>query len=152
MQLERGRIGVFLGKKKRKFVTAEPLFIEVPLFQETCSALKNSWLPTCNFQLTILVFANLPIHRKLIHDNINLVFWKTRIFCLVLFWRRYITFIYNICIIIFSSAILKKTKINLIPVYLRCCKNSQKDIVPIVPISVITSISMKLHRLSITPE
>ena len=52
----------------------QEVFIEVPLFQETCSALKNFWLRACNFQLTILVFANLPIHRKLIHDNISLVF------------------------------------------------------------------------------
>ena len=50
------------------------VFIEVPLLQETCSALKNSWLCACNFQLTILVFANLPTHRKKIHGNISLVF------------------------------------------------------------------------------
>ena len=40
-----------------------------------------------NFHPNILVFANLPIYRKLIHDNANLVFWKPRIFYWLLFWR-----------------------------------------------------------------
>ena len=44
-----------------------------------------------NFHPSILVFANLPIYRKLIHDNISLMFWKRRIFDLVLFWRRFKT-------------------------------------------------------------
>ena len=54
------------------------VFIEVPLFQETCAGRK---IPGCapvtfsltfhlNFSPDILVFANLPIYRKLIHDNI----------------------------------------------------------------------------------
>ena len=42
-----------------------------------------------NFHPNIWVLANLPICRKLIHGNISLMFWKPRIFCLVLFWRRY---------------------------------------------------------------
>ena len=50
------------------------VFIEVPLFQETCPALKNSWLRVCNFRLNfhpnIWIFANLLIYRKLIHDSI----------------------------------------------------------------------------------
>ena len=54
------------------------VFIEVLLFQETCTAPKNSRLCACNFHSNfrhnIWVFANLPIYRKLIHDNISLVF------------------------------------------------------------------------------
>ena len=76
----------------------------MPLFQETCSAPKNSCLCACHFQVTITIldFANLPIYRKLIPDNISIVFWKPRIFRLVKFWRRYIIFIikywnYNLC-------------------------------------------------------
>ena len=42
-----------------------------------------------NFHPSILVFANFSIYRKLIHDNISLVFWKPRIFCLALFLMRY---------------------------------------------------------------
>ena len=56
---------------------------EVPLFEETYSAQKKNsgCMPVTfnfnfhpNFHLNILGFANLPIHRKLIHDNISLVF------------------------------------------------------------------------------
>ena len=50
-----------------------------------------------NFHPNILVFQNLPIYRKLIHDNTSLVLWKPRIFCLVLFWRskiKYCLYIY----------------------------------------------------------
>ena len=72
------------------------VFIEVPLFQETCFAPKTSWLRACNspqfhpnIHSNIWVFANLLIYRKLIHDNVSLMFWKPIIFCLVLFWRRY---------------------------------------------------------------
>ena len=68
-------------------------FIEVSLFQETCSAPKNVWLRACTFSLTfhpnfhtnILGFSNLPIYRKLIYDNISPVFRKPRIFYIVLF-------------------------------------------------------------------
>ena len=56
----------------------------------------------------------------------------------------------NIGIIIFVSVILKKIKIIFTPIYLSCCKNSQ--IVSLVPISVITSILLKSHRLSTIPE
>ena len=58
-----------------------------------------------NSHPNILVFANLPIYRKLIHKKISLLFWKPRIFYLVLFWRRYkILFVHiNICIRKFSS-------------------------------------------------
>ena len=49
------------------------VFIQVPLFQESCSGLC-----ACNshpkFFPNIWIFANLPIHRKLIHDNVILVF------------------------------------------------------------------------------
>ena len=74
------------------FCLSFKVFIEVPLFQETCSATKSSWLGACNshpnFYPNIWGFKNLPIDRKLAHDNISLVFWKPRIFCLVLLWRR----------------------------------------------------------------
>ena len=42
-----------------------------------------------NFHSNIWVFANLRIYSKLSYDNISLVFWKPKTFCLVLFWRRY---------------------------------------------------------------
>ena len=73
-----------------------------------------------NFHPNILVFANLPIYRKLIHDNISLVFGKAKIFYLVLFWRRYkILFLHiNICIIeTLVSVILKKIYIIFIYKY-----------------------------------
>ena len=106
-----------------------------------------------NFHSNIWVFANLPIYRKWIHNNIRLVFWKPNIFSLVLFcrryeivctykylhwklwlvlfWRTYVLFLFiflfiNIGIIIFVSVILKKIKIIFTPIYLRCCKNSQR--------------------------
>ena len=53
------------------------VYITVPLFQETCSALcaydshPNSSHP--NFHPNIYFFENLPIYRRLIHDNISLV-------------------------------------------------------------------------------
>ena len=82
------------------------VFIKVHLdkqetcFQETCSAPKDSWLRACNshpsFHPNIWLFTNLPIYRKSIHDNVSLVFWKPKIFCLVLFWRRFkIVFTYK---------------------------------------------------------
>ena len=101
-----------------------------------------------NFHSNIWVFANLPIYRKWIHNNIRLVFWKPNIFSLVLFcrryeivctykylhwklwlvlfWRTYVLFLFiflfiNIGIIIFVSVILKK-KLMVIPIYLHCCK------------------------------
>ena len=103
-----------------------------------------------NFHLNILVFANLPIYRKLLHDKMSLLIWKPKIFYLVLFWRIYkILFVHtniriletlvrvilkkiyiilfiNIGIIMFVSVILKKIKIVFIPIYLRCCKNSHR--------------------------
>ena len=108
-----------------------------------------------NFHSNIWVFANLPIYRKSIHNNICLVFWKPKIFSLVLFcrryeivctykylhwklwlvlsWRRYVLFLFiflfiNIGIIIFVSVILKKIKIIFIHNYLRCCKISKGHI------------------------
>ena len=42
-----------------------------------------------NFDCNSWVFTNSPIYRKLINENISLVFWTPRIFCLVLFSRRY---------------------------------------------------------------
>ena len=116
------------------YVTHKVL-VEVPLIQENCSASKNYRMRTCNFNLNlssevssyVWVFANLPIYRKLIYDYISLVFWKPRIFCLVIFGRRYIIFIIKYWpIIIFVSVILKKIKITLIPIYSRGCKKSQR--------------------------
>ena len=106
-----------------------------------------------NFHSNIWVFTNLPIYRKLIHDIISLVFWRPRICCLVLFWRRYkfvcilnlicvilkniyIIFIINTGIILFVSDVLKKIKVIFIRNYLRCCK-IPKDIFPIIPILMI---------------
>ena len=49
-----------------------------------------------SFHPNIWLFTNLPIYRKSIHDNVSLVFWKPKIFCLVLFWRRFkIVFTYK---------------------------------------------------------
>ena len=103
------------------------VFIEVPLFHGICSAMCT-YNSQPNFRPNIWVFAKSPIYRKLIHDNISLLYWKPRIYCLV-FWRRYkivhtpwklclvffcrryILFLFiNIGIIIFVSVILKKTK------------------------------------------
>ena len=42
-----------------------------------------------NFNPNIWGFANLHINRKFVHDNISPVLSKRKIFCLVLFWRRY---------------------------------------------------------------
>ena len=98
-----------------------------------------------SFHTNVKVFVNLPIYRKLIHDNISHMFWKPRIFCLVLFWmrykiaftykylhqklwlallwRRYISFLFiNIDIVIFVSVILKKIQITFIHNHLRYCK------------------------------
>ena len=124
-----------------------------------------------NFHPNIWIFANLPIYSKLIHDNISLVFWKPKTFCLglfwrrykivcsykhlrqklwlVLFWRRYVLFlVINIGIITSVSVILKKIKFIVIPIYLHCCnipKWYNSD-------SSNTSISLKSQRLSIIPE
>ena len=68
------------------------VFIELPLFQEIlprkipgCAPVTFNLTFHPNFHPNILVFANLPIYRKLIHDNISLVFGKAKIFYLVLF-------------------------------------------------------------------
>ena len=81
-----------LGENTRIFFfhlyVVHEVFIEVPLFQGTCSALC-AYNSHPNFRPNTWVFANLLIYRKLILDNISLVYWKPRIYCLVLFWRRY---------------------------------------------------------------
>ena len=102
-----------LVKKTRKFFPAESFlcmscmkfFRKIP--GSTSVTFNLSFHP--NYHPNILVFANLPIYRKLIHDNISLVFWKSRIFYSVLFWRWYkILFAHiNLCIIeILVGAIL----------------------------------------------
>ena len=70
----------------------------------------------------------------------------------MLLGKKYILFIFiNIGIIIFVSVILRKIKIIFIHNYLRCYK-IPKDVFPIVPMSVITSISLKLHQPSTIPD
>ena len=122
-----------MEKRNKNFPLQSPSFVcrawsvsqSAPI-PRNCSVSKNSWLRACNFQLTILDFANLPIYRKLIYDYTSLVFWKPRIFCLVIFGRRYIIFIIKYWpIIIFVSVILKKIKITLIPIIHVVAKNSK---------------------------
>ena len=78
----------FLGR-------AYEVFIKVLLFQETCPFPKKSWLRTCNFQLFILNFFLISGFFEFTHLqkinwwNISLVFSKPKVFCLVLFWRKY---------------------------------------------------------------
>ena len=66
---------------------------------------------------------------------------------LVLLSRRYVFLFINIGTIIFVIVILTKIKFIVI-LFLCIVAKFPKDIVPIVPISVITSISLKLHQLS----
>ena len=139
------------------FCLSFKVFIEVPLFQETCSATKSSWLGACNshpnFYPNIRGFKNLPIDRKLAHDNISLVFWKPRIFCLVLFWRRYkIVFTFKYFdIISFVSVILKKIKKIFIHIYLRCCKLPKSYSSNSSNISDYVNI-VEQYRFSTTPD
>ena len=169
-----------LQKKREIFFLRSPSFVclwfvlSLPLFVCTWSAYRSAPIPRnlfCqdswfgarnsypNCHLNIRAFANLPIYRKLIHDNISLVFWKPSIFCLVLFWRRYILYLFiNITIIIFVGVILKKIKIIFIHNYLRCCKipkgySSYTSIYIVINIySSDTSILLNLHRLSTIPD
>ena len=68
---------------------------------------------------------------------------------LVLFSTRYVLILFiNIGIINFVSVILKKIKFSL---FLFICI-AAKFLKDIVPISVITSISLKLGQVSIIPE
>ena len=64
------------------------VFIEVPLFQDILSrkipcctpvTFNLTFLP--NFQRNILVFANLPIYRKLIHENISTLCFENKESC-----------------------------------------------------------------------
>ena len=73
---------------------AHKVFVEVPRFQEICSAPKMfgcapvTYILTFhpNFHPNIWVFVTLPIYRKLINGNISLVLkTKNLLFCLVLF-------------------------------------------------------------------
>ena len=75
-------------KAKKIFFPAEPFCMPCMKFLWKCPYSKKPVLPRkmpdCaptfsltfhpNFHPNILVFANLPIYRKLIHDNISLVF------------------------------------------------------------------------------
>ena len=114
IHFDRKKIHISWRKNKKLFwcgalflYVVHEVFIEVSLFQETCSARKILDFAPVTFNLTfhpnchpnILVYVNLPIYRQLIHDNISLVFWKPTI-VLVLFWRKYkILFVHiNICI------------------------------------------------------
>ena len=126
----------YFGEKTRKFFPVKPFFcMPCMKFLSKCPYSKKPVLPRkipgcapvtfsftfhSNFHPNILVFANLPVYRKLIHDNISIVFWKARMFFLVLFWRRYkILFVHiNICIIeTLVGVILKKIYIIFIYKY-----------------------------------
>ena len=103
-------------RKNKKIFPAEPFFcMSCMKCLSKCPYSKKPALPqkipgcapvtfNCtfhsNFHPKILVFGNLPIYRKIIQNNKSLVFWKARIVCLVLFWRRCkILFVHiNICI------------------------------------------------------
>ena len=121
-----------------------PKKLVLPQKIPSCASVISNLTFHPNFHSNILIFVNLPIYRKLIHDNISLVFWKPKPFCLVLFWRRdkivctykhlhyklwlvllwrrYVLFlVINIGIIISVSVILKKIKFILTPIYLHCC-------------------------------
>ena len=96
---------IFKNRKNKKLFSCGALLLYVVIkFLLKCPYSKKRVLPPkipgCtpitfsltfhpNFHPSILVFANLPIYRKLIHDNVSLMFWKRRIFDLVLFWRRF---------------------------------------------------------------
>ena len=126
----------YLGEKTKNIFPAEPFFcMSCKKILSKCPYSKKPVLPQkipgCapvtfsltfhpNFHPNILVFGNLPIYRKLIHDNIRLVFGKAKIFYLVLFWGWYkILFVHiNICIIeTLVSVILKKIYIIFIYKY-----------------------------------
>ena len=158
---------ISLTKNKKSFPVEPFFYMPCMKFLSTCPYSNKPALPLKlpggapvtfsltlhpNFHPNILVFANSPIYRKLIHDNISLVFWEPIIFYIalfrkrykilfvhiniyalqklwsVLFWRRYKLFLFiNISIIIFVSVILKKIKIIfIIIIYLCCCKYSRK--------------------------
>ena len=112
------------------------VFIEVPLFQETCSAQNNSWLHACNIQLTfnpnlhpsIYVFANLPIYRKLIHDNILALCFEYQESFVQYYFKgdiKYYLYIQIYALEPLVSVILNKIKIIFTPIYLRSYENSQ---------------------------
>ena len=139
-----------------------------------CAPVTFNLILHSNSHPNVWLFANLSIYSKLIHDNISLVFSRPKIFCLVSFWsiykivctykylldklwfvllwRRYVLFlVITIGIIISVSVILKKINLSLF-LFICILAIFPKDIVPIVPKSVITSISLKLQWLSIIPE
>ena len=88
-----------LEKKTRKIFPMEPfcmsymkcflkcLYSKKPVLSCASVFLILTFHP--NFYPNILVFANLPIYKRLMHDNISLVFCKPRIYCLPWFWMRY---------------------------------------------------------------
>ena len=137
----------YLGQKMRKFLPAEPFFrMSHMKCLSKCSYSKKSVLPRktpgCapvgfiltfhpNFHTNLWVFANLPIYKKLNHDNISHVFYmRYKIVGTQKYLHQkldvYILFlIINIGIIIFVSVILKKIKIIFIHNYLHCCKVSK---------------------------
>ena len=70
------------------------VFIEVPLFQDILSrkipcctpvTFNLTFLP--NFQRNILVFANLPIYRKLIHENISTLCFENQESCVQYYFK-----------------------------------------------------------------
>ena len=116
-----------------------------------------------NFHTNVWFLANLPIYRKLNYDNISHVFYMIyKIVCTYkyLHWKldiyiyiyTYILFlVINIGIMIFVSVISKRKKLFLF-IIISVAAKFPKDIFPIVPLSVIMSMSLKLHQPSTIPD
>ena len=175
-------------EKTRKFFPLEPFFcmtcmkclLKCPYSKKLvlppkilgCTPVTFNLNVHSKFHANILVFANLPIYRKFLDDNITLVFWILRIFyferdikdCLyiqvytlqtlvgVILKKIYIILInkywhYNLCQFYFEE-----DKVYLYFYLLALLQKLPKDIVPVVSVSAITSILLKLHLLSTIPK
>ena len=110
-----------------------------------------------NFHTNVWVFANLPIYKKLNHDNISQMFYmRYKIVCTQKYLHQkldiYIIFIYKYWHYNLCQCYFEENKNYLYSYLVALFQKFPKDIVPIVPISVITSILLKSHRLSTIPE
>ena len=96
-----------------------------------------------NFYPNILDFANLPIYRKSIHyaQKFRLVLKKRYIIFICKYWH------YNLC-----QCYFEEDKNYLYSYLFALLQKFAQDVVPVVPIFVITSILLKLHQLSTIPE
>ena len=104
-------------------------------------------IPGCapvTFNLLSWFLQNLPIYRNLIHDNISLAVENQESF-VQYYFEGDISFLFinNLC-----QCYFEENKKHPDSYLFALLQNIPKDIVPIVPISVITSILLKLHRLS----